>query len=139
MAEPKTKPTDQNPADFINSLPDERVRQDCRQIVEWMTEATGEAAVMWGISIVGFGSQPYTNTTGSYDWPLIGFSPRKQDLTLYLMNGFEEYEVLLSRLGKHKHGKACLYIKKLADVDGAVLQELIQSSVDAVRKQGGPA
>ena len=92
-----------------------------------MQEVTGVEAKMWGDSIVGFGSYHYKYASGrEADWPLVGFSPRKQNLTLYIMSGFEQYDELLQRLGKHSTGKACLYVKRLADVDLAVLQELVK-------------
>lgn len=85
---------------------------------------------MWGDSIVGFGGYRYTNTTGrENEWPVTGFSPRKQNLTLYIMSGFEEYDDLLAKLGKHSTGKACLYIKRLSDVDMSALRELVALSV----------
>jgi hypothetical protein len=99
-----------------------------------MQTATGEQPVMWGTGIIGFGSRPLKYASGrTLDWPYIGFAPRKTDLTLYIMDGFEDYAALLGRLGKHKTGKSCLYIKKLADVDGAVLEEVIRRSVEATR------
>lgn len=130
MAELKTKVNDQPVATFLDGVADEGRRQDCYTILEMMKKATRAEPKMWGDSIVGFGSYHYTYASGrGGDWLLTGFSPRKQNLTLYLMSGFSDFEELLSRLGKHKTGKGCLYIKKLADVDLAVLQELIDQSV----------
>ena len=101
-----------------------------------MEAATGERAEMWGAAIVGFGRYAYTNSTRkTFEWPVVGFSPRKNDLTLYLMPGFEGRAELLGKLGKHKTGKSCLYLKKLADVDAGVLQELIDCSVRAMEPQ----
>ena len=101
-----------------------------------MEAATGERAEMWGAAIVGFGRYAYTNSTKkAYEWPIVGFSPRKNDLTLYLMPGFEGRAELMDRLGKHKTGKSCLYLKKLADVDLDTLQALIDCSVDAMALQ----
>jgi len=96
-----------------------------------MQEVTGEEPVMWGTSIIGFGSYHYKYTSGQEaEWFLSGFSPRKQSLTLYIMSGFDEYEPLLAKLGKYKTGKSCLYINKLADVDQDILKDLISKSVD---------
>ena len=134
MAELKTKVNDQPVTAFLDGVADERRRQDCFTILEMMRKATHAEPKMWGDSIVGFGSYHYTYASGREgDWLLTGFSPRKQYLTLYMMSGFSDFEDLLSRLGKHKTGKGCLYIKKLADVDLSVLQELIDQSVQANR------
>lgn len=100
-----------------------------------MEEITGEPAKMWGDSIVGFGSYHYKYASGQEgDWMLTAFSPRKQNLTLYIMPGFERYENLMKQLGKYKTGKSCLYIKKLEDVDLEVLKELIDLSVKQMRE-----
>lgn len=132
MAELKTKVNDQSVTAFLDGVADEGRRQDCYKILELMNKATRAEPKMWGDSIVGFGSYRYTYASGrAGDWLLTGFSPRKQNLTLYIMSGFSDFEELLSRLGKHKTGKGCLYIKKLADVDLSVLQELIDRSVKA--------
>ena len=109
----------------------EKKREDSFAIIEMMKQVTGEEAVMWGASIVGFGSYHYKYASGrENDWFLVGFSPRKQNLTLYIMSGFDHYDALLSDLGKYKTGKSCLYINKLEDVDEGVLRELIKQSVD---------
>lgn len=98
--------------------------------MELMKDVTGDEPAMWGDSIVGFGSYTYKYASGRQgDWFLTGFSPRKQSLTLYIMSGFDEYESLLSKLGRYSTGKSCLYIKKLEDVDQEVLRELVQKSV----------
>lgn len=132
MAELKTKVNDQSVTAFLEANPDEKRRKDCFTILEMMEKATGAEPKMWGDSIVGFGSYHYKYASGQEgDWPITGFSPRKQALTLYLMSGFDGYESILGRLGKYKTGKACLYIKKLEDVDLTVLQELIDQSVQA--------
>ena len=131
MAELKTQPTDQDVDRFLDSIADEQRREDCRAISEMMREATGDAPRMWGDSIVGFGSRRYRYASGREgDWFITGFSPRKQNLTLYLWYGFEQDGELMQRLGKHKIGKACLYIKRLADVDQAALRELIQRAAE---------
>ena len=130
MGEPKTKPTGADVAAYLNGVADERKRQDCFVLVDLMREITGSEPSMWGDSIVGFGGYQQTYSTGKeYEWPVIGFSPRKQSLTLYIMSGFEQYDELLGRLGKHTTSKACLYIKRLSDVDMSVLRELIELSV----------
>ena len=103
-----------------------------------MMEVTGEKPKMWGPSIVGFGSYHYVYASGREgDWPLTGFSPRKQALTLYIMAGFGHYDELMSRLGKHKTGKSCLYVKRLSDIDESVLRELIAASVDHMKSTYG--
>lgn len=131
MAEPKTKPTSQSLADFLAGQPDAR-RRDCEAIDAMMREASGEPAVMWG-AIVGYGRYLAPRADGSaYEWPMIGFSPRKQALVLYLMADFEQQAALLSKLGKHTTSKACLYIKRLSDVDAGVLRQMIERSVAAM-------
>ena len=130
MAELKTKLSDASVEVFLDGIADEAKRRDSYAILAMMQEVTGVEAKMWGDSIVGFGSYHYKYASGrEADWPLVGFSPRKQNLTLYIMSGFEQYDELLQRLGKHSTGKACLYVKRLADVDLAVLQELVNLSV----------
>jgi hypothetical protein len=130
MAQLKTQRNDASVEDFVNSEPDETKRQDSFAILDLMRDVTGEEPAMWGTSIVGFGSYRYQYASGREgEWPLVGFSPRKRNLTLYIMSGFEGYDSLLSRLGKHKTGKSCLYINKLADVDLATLRELVAQSV----------
>ena len=136
MAEPKTRKTNASVEDFLNSVADQRKRQDCFDLMELMREISGSEPSMWGDSIVGFGGYQQTYSTGKeLEWPVIGFSPRKQSLTLYVMSGFEQYDDLLGRLGKHATGKACLYIKRLSDVDMTVLRELIQLSVAHMAQQ----
>jgi Domain of unknown function (DU1801) len=133
MSEPKTTPTDASVEAFLEAAPESR-RDDARAVVRLMSELTGEAPVMWGPSIVGFGRYVYTYASGrSGEWPIAAFSPRKANLVLYLMPGFEEATDLLARLGKHKVGKSCLYLNRLADLDPEVLRELVSRSVTAVR------
>ena len=131
MAEAKTRPTKLSVDKFIKSQPDEQVRKDCAVISKLMSEATGEKPKMWGTSIIGFGSFHYKGKSGREgDWPIICFSPRKQNLSLYvLMYGFEEHADLLKKLGKHSTGKGCLYIKRLSDVDLPTLKKIIKVSV----------
>lgn len=131
MAELKTQPTDQDVDRFLDSIADEQRREDCRAISEMMREASGDAPRMWGDSIVGFGRRRYRYASGREgDWFITGFSPRKQNLTLYLWYGFEQDGELLQRLGKHKIGKACLYIKRLSDLDRQALRELIDRAAE---------
>ncbi|MCB0009313.1 MAG: DUF1801 domain-containing protein, partial [Anaerolineales bacterium] len=111
MSENKTRPTDQKVMEFLNSVEHKTRRTDGLTLLKMMEEITGEDAVMWGSSIVGFGSYHYKYESGREgDMPLVGFSPRKQSMTLYIMPGFDEYEGMLAELGKHKIGKACLYV-----------------------------
>jgi hypothetical protein len=134
----KTKPTGVAVEEFLAEVPEVQ-RQDCQTLIALMREVTGAEPQMWGPSIVGFGSYHYRYATGREgDWPLTGFSPRKQNLTIYLSSGLEEQGELLGRLGKHKIGKACLYLKRLDDVDRAVLRELIESSVAELRRLNAP-
>jgi hypothetical protein len=131
MAELKTKKTKASVAAFLDQISDEQRRKDCQRILKIMKEATGEQPRMWGSSIVGFGTYKYRYASGHEgEWPIIGFSPRKNDLTLYIMPGFADYTELMAKLGKHKTGKSCLYIKKLDDVELPVLKKLITKSVD---------
>lgn len=136
MAELKTRLNDANVDEFIAAVDDPQMRTDCEKIIAMMSAATGEPPRMWGKSIVGFGSYHYVYPSGREgDWMQIGFSPRKRNLTLYVMPGFDSYGPLLSRLGKHKTGKSCLYIKRLADIDEDVLQQLIDASIVYMRKK----
>ena len=135
MAELKTKRNKGDVKAFLNSVPDEKKRQDSFEVLELMTEVTGMQPEMWGDSIIGFGSYHYKYASGREgDWMLTGFSPRKQNLTLYIMPGFEKYDQLMSKLGKHSIGKSCLYVKKLEDVDTDVLKELVKQSVEHMQK-----
>jgi len=130
MAELKTKPNDQNVERFLNGITDEKKRQDCFTILELMKQITQTEPKMWGSSMVGFGSYHYKYESGREgDSFLTGFSPRKQNLTLYIMAGFDQYEELLKTLGKHKTGKSCLYIKRIEDIDLSTLKKLIEQSV----------
>ena len=136
MTELKTKPTNKSIDDFLKKVENPTKREDSLRILELMKEITQEKPVMWGDSIVGFGSYHYKYASGREgDWPLVGFSPRKQNLTLYIMSGFEKYEKLLENLGKFKTGKSCLYINKLKDVDIRILKELILESVEHMKKE----
>ena len=133
-----TLKTQQNDADvegFLAAVENDRRREDSFTVLELMKRITGEKPKMWGTSIIGFGSYHYRYASGREgEWPRIGFSPRKQSLTIYVMPGFASYDDLLARLGKHRTGKSCLYVNKLADVDMDVLEELIRGSLDTMRE-----
>ncbi len=131
MAQLKTQKNDESVVDFLNSVEDERKRQDSFAILDMMSEATGEEPIMWGSSIVGFGSYHYKYASGREgDWFKTGFSPRKQSLTLYIMDGFSQHDDLLRQLGKFTTGKSCLYVKKLDDIDLPTLIKLVKQSVE---------
>ena len=130
MAELKTKENDQSVDAFLATVEDPRKREDCYTLIKFMQAATGEAPRMWGDAIVGFDHYRYTYATGrTGEWPIVAFSPRKQNLTLYIMAGFDLYDDLLSKLGKHSTGKSCLYVKRLSDLDMQTLETLIEASV----------
>jgi hypothetical protein len=130
----KTVANDQSVDRFLEGLADPQQRQDSLEIIAMMREVTSFEPKMWGTSIIGFGNYHYRYASGREgDMPIIGFSPRKQNMTLYLTEGFEESGALLERLGKHKTGKSCLYIKRLSDVDRATLRELVERSVEYLR------
>ena len=135
MAELKTKPNEQSVEAFLNSVEDEKKRQDCFTVLEIMKQITKAEPQMWGTSMVGFGTYHYKYESGREgEWFVAGFSPRKQNLTLYIMAGFSRYDELLNKLGKFKTGKSCLYINKIEDVDLPTLKELITQSVSYVSK-----
>lgn len=134
MAENKTQPTKLSATEFLDKIEDKQRKQDCYTISALMQEITGEPPVMWGPSIVGFDKYHYKYASGHEgDFMIAGFSPRKQNLTLYIMAGFDRYNELLVKLGKYKTGKSCLYIKSLKDIDMDVLKELITLSVYYMR------
>ena len=136
-AELKTKVNDASVTKFLKSVDDEQKQKDCFEIVQMMKQATKAEPKMWGSSIIGFGSRRYKYASGREgDWMQIGFSPRKQNITLYLMLGSGRHTDLLKKLGKHSTGKGCLYIKRLSDVDIRVLKEMIKESVKAVSGEG---
>jgi hypothetical protein len=136
MSTLKTLPNDANVTDFINTVPDAAKRKDSFALLELFAKVTGEQPKMWGPSIIGFGQYHYTSDRSKQegDWPLTAFSPRKQNLSIYVMNGFDDYTDLLKDLGKHKSSTACLYVNKLSDVDMAVLERLIARSYEAMKK-----
>jgi hypothetical protein len=131
LVEIKTKPTSASVEDFINSVPDEQKRKDSFVLMEMMKKASGEAPVLWSNTIIGFGNRRYKspNTGREVDWLLIGFSPRKANLSLYLSMDINKHKDALNQLGKHKTGVGCLYINKLEDVDLKVLEGLIETSL----------
>lgn len=131
----KTTKNDQSVEDFLNNIQPEKKQADSFAILKLMQEVTGKEPHMWGDSIIGFGSYRYTYASGHQgEWFLTGFSPRKQNLTVYIMSGFSGYEELLAKLGKHKTSKSCLYINKLEDVDLATLKELVRLSSEHMAK-----
>ena len=136
MAEPKTKATKESVTAFLNKIEDKTRRDDCFAVLEMMGEVTKEEPKMWGSSIVGFGRYRQQYESGREgEWPIAAFSPRKGDLTVYLVPGFDAATDVMKRLGKHKTGKTCLYIKSLADVDRKVLKQLINESVKKMSAQ----
>ena len=136
MPENKTKPQSTSVADFIDSVEDKTKRTDTKAIASMMRKITRKRAVLWGDSIIGFGSYSYQYKSGhSGEWPMVGLSPRKRNISVYIMPGFSDYEDLMSKLGKHKTGKSCLYINKLADVDSDVLYTLIEQSVAYMKEK----
>jgi len=137
MATPKTTVNDASVEDFINQVENDVKKQDSRALLELFSRVTGEKPKMWGSSIIGFGSYHYKSEKSRQEgeWMLTGFSPRKQNLTLYVMPGFGDYQDLLSELGKHKTSVGCLYINKLADVDLGVLEKLIKKSFAAMKAE----
>jgi hypothetical protein len=136
MAELKTRPGGASVTGLLGGLDDPRTRADCKKIGTMMREATGSRPKLWGSSIVGYGSYSYSNTAGKgFEWMLTGYSPRKRAISVYIMTGFSEFGAELARLGKHRTGKSCLYIRRLADVDEAVLGKIIRESVARLRRR----
>lgn len=129
MAEPKTTMNRASVADFLAGIADPQRRADATELCELIREVTGVEPAMWGTSIVGFGSYHYVYASGREgDWPAVGLSPRKQNLTMYLSEGFDGYADRLAALGRHTTGKSCLYLRRLSDVDLSVLRELVRES-----------
>jgi hypothetical protein len=136
MAELKTKPTAASVTTFLYKVADKTFREDCFAVLEMMRDVTKEEPTMWGSSIVGFGRYRYKYESGREgEWMIIGFSPRKGDLTLYIVPGFDIAPDLMKRLGKYKTGKSCLYVKNLTDIDRKVLKQLIEKSVKKMSSQ----
>lgn len=139
MAEPKTKQTTASVEDFINAVKDENMREDCWAVVKLMQDITKAEPKMWGPSIVGFGMYTYKYASGrGGDWPLTGFSPRKQNLTLYVMPGFDEYDELMDKLGNFTCGKSCIYVKRFSDLHLPTLKKLIKASIKHLLKTYPP-
>ncbi len=138
LAEIKTKPTIDSVEDFINAIEDEQKRKDSFELLEMMKKASGEEPVLWGNSIIGFGNKRYKSERSGreVDWFLIGFSPRKANLSLYISVAIEEHTDALKILGKHKTGGGCLYINMLADVDTNVLQGMINTALSKKQRSG---
>jgi hypothetical protein len=137
MSELKTRPTDESVEAYLKSIEHEKKRQDSFTIMNLMKEVSNTDPVMWGSSIIGFGTYNQKYASGKEaEWMKIGFAPRKQNIALYIMDGFDQYENLLEKLGKHKIGKSCLYINKLEDVDMGVLRELVEQSVAHISSGG---
>lgn len=139
MAEPKTKVTEASVADFLDAVKNEQMRQDCWAVVEIMQKIVKAEPKMWGANIVGFGTYRYKYASGREgDWMLTGFSPRKQNLTLYVFPGFEGYDELMAKLGNFSCGKSCIYIKRLSDLHLPTLKKLITASVKHMLKTYPP-
>lgn len=136
MADLKTRKNRASVEKFLASVDNETRREDAFKVLELMEKITGEAPVMWGTAIVGFGTYHYKYASGREgDWMMVGFSPRKQNLAIYIMPGFSAYDELMEKLGKHKTGKSCLYINKLDDVHLPTLRKLVRESFRAMKKK----
>ncbi len=135
MAALKTQPNDRNVLLFLNNIENSQRKQDCLELLGLFKEATYLEPVMWGDSIVGFGSYHYKYKSGQEgDWFLTGFSPRKQNLTIYIMSGFKDFQKQLEKLGKCKTSSSCLYVNKLEDIDSKILKEMVKDSVEKMKK-----
>ena len=133
--EPKTKQTKKSVAQFLNAVPDEQRKKDAKLIVKEMEKIAGVKPKMWGSSIVGFGTYHYVYKSGQEgDWPVIGFSPRSQNLTIYIMPGFKTYTEELKKLGPHTSSVSCLYIKKLDDIHMPTLRKIMRDSIRRMKK-----
>ena len=138
MSDLKTTPNDASVDAYLDSVENAVRRDDSRRVLAMMEKVAGEPPKMWGLSLVGFGSYHFTYASGREgDWPIVAFAPRKQNLALHIMPGFERYGDLLAKLGKHRTGRSCLYVNKLADIDFAVLEELVRESVSDMRRRYG--
>ena len=135
MAELKTQKTKASVSAFLNAIEDDQIRKDSKAVAAMMQKATKAKPAMWGTNLVGFGQARFKYATGrELDWMLVAFAPRKNNITLYIMSGFERHDELMAKLGKHSHGKGCLHIKRLSDVHLPTLQKLIDASVKHVKK-----
>ncbi len=140
MAELQTRKTKASVSRFLNAIDDDQKRKDCKAVAAIMQKATKARPAMWGPAIIGFGTSTYVYPDGrEMDWMLVAFSPRKQNITLYLGTGFPEYDSLMAKLGAHACSKSCLYIKRLSDVHVPTLTKLVQASVKHARKKRKPA
>jgi hypothetical protein len=129
MAVPKTRPTDEDVTAYLDSVPNERRRAEGHAVRALMERVSGEPAIMWGPSMIGFGSQPWTNTTGTNDWYVVGFSPRREALTIYgVYDDYAPANPLFDSLGPHTTGRSCLYLKRLDAVDPGVLERLVRDA-----------
>ena len=136
MKDNKTQPSQQSVISFIESVDSEQRKKDAHQLLSFMKDITQEKAVLWGPSLIGFGKYHYKCDSGREgDFFEVGFSPRKTALTIYIMSGFSKHDALMSKLGKYKTGKSCLYVKKLDDIDMDILRELIVESIKFIRKK----
>lgn len=136
MSKNKTTPNDNNVEAFLNNVENEQRRNDSFKVLKIMEEVTGEKPIMWGNSIIGFGSYHYKYESGREgDFMLTGFSPRKTSLTIYCMTGFNDD--VMKNLGKYKTGKSCLYVKKLSDINEDVLKDLIRKSINRLKEKYG--
>jgi hypothetical protein len=134
MAALKTRATGEDVTAFLDAVADDRRRADGHVLRALIERVTGAPATMWGPSIVGFGTQPYTNTSGTHDWFVVGFSPRKSALAIYgIYDGYGQVDPLLAVLGPHTTGKGCLYVKRLSDVDGSILERLVGNAWERAR------
>jgi len=139
MAELQTKPTKASVTDFINEIEDDQIRKDCKAIAALMSKATKSKPTMWGPDIVGFGSYRYKYASGREgDWMLTAFAPRKKNITLYIMPGFEGQAALMKRLGPHSGGMSCVHIKRLSDLHLPTLKKLIELSVKKLKERSTP-
>ena len=134
MVDLKTRPNSGNVKDYLASIEPRSKREDAMILLELFSQVTGYKAVMWGNSIIGFGRYSYSNTTGDYEWLMTGFAPRSRNLTLYVMQGFDNYHSELAQLGKVKHAKSCLYINKLSDIDMNKLQTFLARVVKDMKQ-----
>lgn len=135
MAQTKTQPNSQSVKNFVDLIQPEKKKEQAKILLDLFTKVTGSEAVMWGSSIIGFDSYQYTNSCGTNDWMITGFSARKSNFALYIMQGFENYKKDLSELGKIKTAKSCLYINKLEDIDMQKLEKFLQKTVSDMRKK----
>lgn len=136
MAELKTKQNSKSVEGFLGTVEKDKRRADAQIVLDMIKRITGWEPVMWGKSIIGFGAYTYDNASGRGGrWMMVGLSPRKTSLTIYIMPGFEPFGALMEKLGKYKTGKSCLYINKLEDIDQDVLEELIAQSIDVMKSR----